>query len=197
MTQSLQKGTPVALNKVQTFADGIAVKAADPQLFELLKSRVNRGLTANDARIALAVLKLMEKGKILAEGAAALPLAALESVRSEIKGKKVCLVISGGNIDVNILSRIIDRGLIEDGRRLKISVLITDKPGSLAKLTQYVAGKGANILQTVHDRSSPSTAINETAVDLIIETKGPDHSKDVVEGLKNIVIRIDRVLPNL
>ena len=144
-----------------------------------------------DEETAAAVLTLLEKAKILAEGACAVTLAALERHQSLFKGKKVVLLIGGGNIDVNLLSRIIDRGLVRAGRRLKVSVVINDRPGALNKLTQMIALEGANILQAIHDRNEPSTLIHQTEVSLTLETKGPDHSEKVIQALKDQVIHLE------
>jgi threonine dehydratase len=127
------------------------------------------------------------------EGAGALPLAVLESLGKQIKGKKVILIVSGGNIDVNLISRIIDRGLIKAGRRLRINALVSDRPGSLARLTDLIAHQGANILQAIHDRSEPSTTIDQTDVALTLETRGPEHSAAVVKALRQHVLRLELV----
>ena len=101
------------------------------------------------------------------------------------------LVIGGGNIDVNVLSRIIDRGLIRAGRRLRINVLVSDRPGSLARLTDLIARNGANILQAIHDRNEPSTMIDQTEVALTLETRGPEHSAQVIKELTQHVLRLE------
>jgi threonine dehydratase len=116
-----------------TFADGIAVKKADPDLFEILNSVVDQVFTSDEEEIAMNVLRFMEKAKVLVEGSGAIVLGALDRFRAEFKGKKVVFIVSGGNIDVNLLSRIIDRGLIRSGRRVHLRVQILDRPGSLSK----------------------------------------------------------------
>src|SRR5690606_29924092 len=105
--------------------------------------------------------------------------------------KRVVLLIGGGNIDVNVLSRIIDRGLIRAGRRLRVNVLITDRPGSLARLAELISSQGANVLQAIHDRNEPSVSIDKTEVALTLETRGPEHSEQVLEALKEQVIKLD------
>ncbi|MCM0604936.1 MAG: threonine ammonia-lyase [Xanthomonadaceae bacterium] len=184
MVQSMKSGKIVVSEKTQTFADGIAVKRASPQMRKLLKRVITKTALQDDEAIAGAVLTLLEKAKVIAEGAAAISLACLGQIRNEIKGKKVVLLICGGNIDVNILSRIIDRGLIKTGRRIRLNVWIPDIPGSLSKLTEWVGQAGANILQAIHDRDLPSTRMNETEVDLTLETRGIDHAKQVIASLK-------------
>jgi threonine dehydratase len=145
----------------------------------------------DEESIAAAVLTLLEKGKILSEGSGAVSLAALDFMRKKICGKKVVLIISGGNIDVNVLSRIIDLGLIRAGRRVRVNVLLSDRPGSLARLTDLIAKQGANILQAIHDRNEPSAKIDQTEVALTLETRGPDHSAMLIEGLRRHVLRLE------
>ncbi|MDR3606903.1 MAG: threonine ammonia-lyase [Oligoflexia bacterium] len=191
MLQSIRRGEALTLDSVHTFADGIAVRKVNPNMLELLSHRLDLTLEADDEDIAAAILSLMEKAKVIAEGAGALPLAVLEKIRDRIQGKKVVVVVSGGNIDVNLLSRIIDRGLIRAQRRLRINVLLHDKPGSLARLTELIANQGANVLQAIHDRSEPSTRIDQTDVALTLETRGPEHSQSLIEALRQHVLPLD------
>ncbi|MGZ3687292.1 MAG: threonine ammonia-lyase [Bdellovibrionota bacterium] len=191
MVNSIKKGRAVRVEKVETFADGIAVSEASPVMLKLLEPLLDEVVTADDEAIANSVLSLIEKAKVVAEGSGALPLAAAELLRKKLHGKKVVLIISGGNIDVNVLSRIIDRGLIRAGRRLRVNVLLSDRPGSLARLTELLAREGANILQAIHDRSEPSTTIDLTEVALTLETRGPEHSEKVIRALRDHVIRLE------
>ena len=133
----------------------------------------------------------MEKAKIVAEGAAALPLAVLEQMKGRLRGKKVVLIVSGGNIDVNVLARIIDRGLIRAGRRVRVNVFISDRPGSLNRLTALIAEQGANVLQAIHDRNSPTAGISETTVELTLETRGPKYSDELIKALRSQVARLE------
>ena len=144
MIQSLRQGHAIHAGKPSTFADGIAVSEASEKMRELLAPLLGEVVEVDDESIAAAVLALLEKGKVLAEGAGAISLAALEGVRTPIKKKKVVVIVSGGNIDVNVLSRIIDRGLIRAGRRLRVNVWLSDRPGSLARLTELIARYGAS-----------------------------------------------------
>ncbi len=191
MTQSLQKGSAVKLASVQTFADGIAVKNASDRMRVLLKGVLDDWLTVPDDAIARAVLLLLEKGKIVAEGSAAITLAACQALRSKLKGKKVVALISGGNIDVNLLSRIIDRALIQEGRRVRVNVWLPDRPGSLARLTELVAAQGANVLQAIHDHNEPTTHIDETEVSLTLETRSGDHAKKLIGVLSKAFDRVE------
>lgn len=193
MTRSLRAGKIVHDGRAETFADGIAVKTPSPRMFKFLSTRIDYELEADDEMIAASVLMLLEKAKIVVEGACAVSLAVLEQIKPKIKGKKVVLMMSGGNIDVNLISRIIDRGLIRAGRRLRINALLQDRPGSLARLTSMIAGEGANVLQAIHDRSEPSTRIDQTDVALTLETRGPEHSHAIIEAMKKQVLRLEVV----
>ncbi len=191
LVRSLRAGQVVPATPVNTFADGIAVGTASETLRDLLTGRLHRTVEVDDETTAAAVLTLLEKAKTVSEGSAAIALGALEQLRDEVRGKKVVLIVSGGNIDVNVLSRIIDRGMIRKGRRLRMDVVISDRPGSLAKLTQLLAQKEANILEVIHDRSKPSTLIDQTEVALTLETRGPDHSREIIEALEKQVLKLE------
>ena len=191
MIQSIRKGKSVILDSANTFADGIAVMRPSDKVRKILTGKVDHWVEVEEDDMATAVLTLLEKAKIMTEGSCAAPLAALDQIKKKIHGKKVVLIISGGNIDVNLLSRVIDRGLIRTGRRIRLNVLISDRPGSLAQLTDLIAKQGANILQAIHDRNEPSTQIGETEVALTLETRGPEHSAQLLKALKEIVLRLD------
>jgi len=191
MIQSVRKGKAIVLDSVNTFADGIAVMRASEKIRKILTGKVDYWLEVEEDEMAIAVLTLLEKAKIMTEGSCAAPLAALDQIKNKIQGKKVVLIISGGNIDVNLLSRVIDRGLIRTGRRIRLNVLISDRPGSLAQLTDLIAKQGANILQAIHDRNEPSTQLGETGVALTLETRGPEHSAQLLKALKENVLRLD------
>ncbi len=191
MVQSLKKGRAVKLEAIETFADGIAIKEASDPMRKFLSSRIDRMLQEDDEGIANAILMLMEKAKVISEGSGALPLAVLDQVKKQFRGKKVVLIVGGGNIDVNVLGRIIDRGLIRAGRRVRVNVLISDRTGSLARLTELLARQGANIIQAIHDHSEPSTHIDETEVALTLETRGPEHSRELIKVLREHVLKLE------
>jgi threonine dehydratase len=191
MVESIKQGKAIRLPKVETFADGIAVAQASEKMRELLAPRLDGCFMADDEAIVMAILTLLEKAKVISEGSGALPIAVIEQVKEKLKGKKVVAIISGGNIDVNVLSRVIDRGLTRAGRRLRVNVLMSDRPGSLAKLTELIAKAGANVLQVIHDRNEPSTTIDLTEVALTLETRGPDHSQSVIAAIKTHAIRVE------
>ncbi len=193
LVRSIRAGRVEPVLPVNTFSDGIAVGVASETMRALLASRVDQLLEVDDETTAAAVLTLLEKAKVVAEGSGAIALGGLEQIRDEIRGKKLVVVISGGNIDVNLLSRIIDRGMIQKGRRLRMNVVISDRPGSLARLTQLLATQGANVLQAIHDRSEASTRIDQTEVALTLETRGPEHSQQIIDALEKQVIRLELV----
>ena len=183
MKAALEKGRPIRLPPAMTIADGIAVREVGKTTLELVKNYVDEIVTVNEGEIANAVLLLLETEKTVAEGAAAASLAAVINKKVGLANANVGLVISGGNIDMNLISRIIEKGLVQDGRLTRISVVISDRPGALARLAQRIAELGANILQIGQTRGFGQVAINETEVELILETTGPDHIERLREGL--------------
>jgi threonine dehydratase len=193
MVRAIRTGKVADPLPIDTFADGIAVQRASEHMRKLLSPRLDSVHEADDESIARAVLTLMEKAKVVSEGSGAIPLAVLEKIHAKFKRKKVVLIVSGGNIDVNLLSRIIDRGLIQAGRRIRVNVWLSDRPGSLASLTALIAKEGANVIQAIHDRSEPSTTIDLTEVALTLETRGPEHSKAVIKALSQNVLRLEFV----
>lgn len=188
MVDSLNAGKIQTIEKGETFADGIRVRKVNPDMFEMLGKVVDGSHKVDDEKMAWAILQLMEKARVIAEGAGALPLALFDQLHQKdpkkFKNKKVVLVICGGNIDVNLLERIIDRGLIESHRKVRISIPIADRPGILHQLTGVIKAQGANILQVVHDRDSSNTGITGTNVIFTLETKGQDHLKALLKEMK-------------
>jgi threonine dehydratase len=185
MKVALEQGAPAQLPAATTIADGIAVRAVGATPLELVKTYVDQIVTVSEGEIANAVLMLLEIEKTVAEGAAAVPLAALVNKKISLAGKNVGLVVSGGNIDMNLTARIIETGLIQDGRLGRFSIVISDRPGSLARLAQRVADLGANILQISQSRGFGEMAIGETEVELILETTGHEHIQRIYETLLN------------
>ena len=183
MKAALANGAPAQMPPATTIADGIAVRAVGATPFELVKSYVDEIVTVSEREIANAVLLLLEIEKTVAEGAAAVPLAALINKKLPLANKNIGLIVSGGNIDMNLISRIIETGLIQDGRLGRFSIVISDRPGSLARLAQRVADLGANILQISHSRGFGEMAIGETEVELILETAGTDHIERIYAAL--------------
>lgn len=184
MQAALAKGEVVLLPPATTIADGIAVRAVGEVPLEIAKKYVDEIVTVSEGEIASAVLLLLEIEKTVAEGAAAAPLAALINRKVDLLGKQVALVVSGGNIDVNLVSRIIERGLIQDGRMARLSVVLSDRPGSLARLAQRIAEQKANILQIQHVRGFGELAIGETQVEIVLEATGWEHINRITSALQ-------------
>ncbi len=190
MKTALANGAPARVPPAMTIADGIAVRRVGEIPFALVKEFVDEIVTVSEGEIANAVLLLLEIEKTVAEGAAAVPLAALVNKKLLLAGKNVGLVVSGGNIDMNLISRIIEKGLIQDGRLCRISVIISDRPGNLARLTQRIADLGANILQVDQSRGFGQIAVGETEVELILETSGAEHIQRLLDGLGGESFRV-------
>lgn len=193
MKAALERDNPVEVAPALTIADGIAVRKAGATPLTLIKTHVDEIVTVGEGEIANALLLLLEIEKTVAEGAAAVPLAALLNRKIDLQGKNVALIVSGGNIDVNLISRIIEKGLIQDGRLSRVSVVISDRPGNLARLTRQIADLGANILQIGQQRGFGQTAIGETEVELVLETSGADHVENIHAALtkEGFKIRVD------
>jgi threonine dehydratase len=175
---------PVTIPVGETIADGIAVRRIGDLTFPLIQHWVDDLVTVREEEIASAVLLLLEREKTVAEPAAAVTLAALLGGRiGDVAGKNVVMILSGGNIDVNLLSRIIDRGLTNDGRLARLEVRVKDRPGSLAALTACVGERGANILQLDHRRGTQGLWLTEAEVELTLETRGRAHVDELVDAL--------------
>jgi threonine dehydratase len=175
MAESMRKHDRVHLESVSTIADGIAVKEPGDLTFELCQKYVDEVVTVNDDEIAAAILTLIEKQKLVAEGAGAAALAAAMFNKLPIEGKKVVCLISGGNIDVNILSRVINRGLLKNGRLCQLELEVPDKPGTLSQVLKVVAEHGGNVLSVNHERVSAAAQINSCTLHLELETLDNSH----------------------
>lgn len=185
MLNSVHDGKIETLPSVSTIADGIAVKCPGNLTFELCSKYVDDIVSVTDEQVATAILALIEKQKMIAEGAGAVSLAAVMFNKiPDFKGKKVCCVISGGNIDVTILSRIINRGLIMSGRCCNITLELMDRPGQLVEILSIIAKCGANVNSVIHERSDEGSAVNGCYVKLNIETRNFEHIKEIKEKLK-------------
>lgn len=181
---SLKRKKIVEVKIRPTLADGIALRKVGEIPFSILQRAVDEIVTVREDEIASAILMLMERKRVVAEGAGATPLAALFSGRPTIRGKRIVLVISGGNIDVHLLDRIIEKGLSRTGRVVRFEVLLRDIPGGLSKLTTLIAENRANILHIIHERTARDIPIGFSKVILILETRGPDHIREIRRGLK-------------
>ena len=191
MHNSLQKGkvreTPVAVS----LADGIAVKKVGRKTFPIIQSLVDEVVLVDEEDISLAIVALLERTKLLVEGAGAVTLAALLSgAVKHLAGKTVCL-LSGGNIDVKTISVVVERGLVAAGRYLKLKIELDDVPGALARLAAEIAAVKANISIITHDRRSKSLPIGKTEVLIELETRGYEHTSEVVSYLKGVGYQVD------
>ncbi len=195
MQASLAAGQRLILPAAATIADGIAVREVGELTFGLVRKYVDTMATVNEEEIANAILLLLEIEKTVVEGAGATTLAALVNKKILLDGKTVVLVLSGGNIDVNVISRIIERGLVKDGRLVRLSVLLQDRPGALARLTALVAESRANVLHISHDRAFSHARIGETEVEMTLETSGREQIEAVKRRLGEAGYRVREVDP--
>jgi threonine dehydratase len=183
MLRALEEHEPVALAPSVTLADGINVRKAGVRTLPVVAKYVDRIVTVDEEEIANAILLLLEREKTVAEGAGAVALAALMQGKTGLSGKRVAVMVGGGNIDVNLLSRIIERGLVKDGRLVRLRVRIPDHPGGLHRLTGHIASARANILEVFHNRAFSRVDLGETAVDVTLETRGADHIAELMRLL--------------
>lgn len=183
MEVALAAGKPVVLSPAATIADGIAVLRTGDNTLPLVKKYVDQVVTVTEEEIANAILLLLEREKTLAEGAGAAAIAAVLNHKLPLAGKKVVVLVSGGNIDVTLLSRIIERGLVKDGRLVRLRVHLPDYPGALNRLTGILAQHRANIVETAYDRAYYGVNLGDTAIDITMETRGPDHIAELLSAL--------------
>jgi threonine dehydratase len=183
MRRSLDAGERVTLAPASTIADGIAVRRVGERTFALTRKLLDDVVTVGEEELANAILLLLEIEKTVVEGAGAAPLAALVNRALNLEGARVVLVLSGGNIDVTMLARIIERGLVKDGRLVRVGVLLKDRPGELARLAALIADERANIVHIEHNRAFSRAAIGSTEVDLTLETSGRPHVERLRERL--------------
>ncbi len=181
MAFSLEKGSRKTLTSVRTFADGIAVKVPGELTFEMCKEYVDEVITVSDDEISGAVLALIEKEKLAAEGAGAVAVASILFDKLPLEGKKVCALVSGGNIDVNILSRVVNRGLEVAGRLTEISVELLDKPGQLQAVATIIAEKGGNVTKVNHKVGGEDYGVNDCILHITMETRNHTHLEEIKE----------------
>ncbi len=181
---SRQAGEIVKIETSETIADGIAVKRVGELTFPIIERYVDDIVAVSEEEIAHAVHLLLENEKVLAEGAGAVPLAALLAGRLPLRPADVTvMVLSGGNIDLNLVERIIDRGLVTDGRLVRLAVTVPDRPGNLARLTRRVADAGANVLDVTHRRSYADISVRDVEIVFHLETRGRDHVTAIIADL--------------
>jgi threonine dehydratase len=194
MKVAVAEGKPVTLNAASTIADGIAVRRAGDRTLPLVQKYVDDIVTVEEEEIANAILLLLEREKTLAEGAGAAAIAALVNRKLPFIEKKVAVLVGGGNIDVTLLSRIIERGLVKDGRLVRLRVHLGDFPGALHRLTSILAQHRANIVETDYDRAYHGVNLGETAIEITMETRGPDHIAEIISALGAAGYAHERVL---
>jgi threonine dehydratase len=183
---AVEAGRPTKIAMQPTLADGLAIPQVGLNAFEIAKPFVDLIVTVNEEQIALAILHLVEQEKSVIEGAAATPLAACMSGKlRKLTGKRVVLLLCGGNIDPNVLSRVIERGLVADGRLGRFSAVISDRPGGLADLAKQIASTGASIKQVVHDRAFASPDVSAVNVLCTVETRNHEHLAELRALLKS------------
>ncbi|HXA09354.1 MAG TPA: pyridoxal-phosphate dependent enzyme, partial [Chthoniobacterales bacterium] len=182
---ALREGKPVRIETRPTLADGLAIAQVGSNAFEIARQHTDKAVLVNEEQIALAILRVVELEKSVLEGAAATPLAAcLSGQLPELAGRRVVLLHCGGNIDPNVLSRVIERGLVADGRLSRFEAVISDRPGGLADLAAQIAAAGASIKQVVHDRAFASSDVSAVNVLCTVETRDRAHLEELLARLQ-------------
>lgn len=194
MKLAVAEGKPVTLSPAKTIADGIAVRRAGERTLPLVQKYVDEIVTVEEEEIANAILLLLEREKTLAEGAGAAAIAAVLNHKLPLKNKRIAVLVCGGNIDVTLLARIIERGLVKDGRLVRLRVHLPDYPGALYRLTGILADHRANIVETAYDRAYHGVNLGDTAIDITMETRGPDHIAELLAALVSASYAHERIL---
>lgn len=195
MYRSVRAGRVVNADTVRTIADGLAVKDPRRRTFRAIQRWVDELVIVPEDEIAAAILMMLERGKMVVEGAGAVAVAALHYGHvSGLNGPAVA-VVSGGNIDVNVISRIIERGLVADGRYMRLSTIMADRPGSLNQLLAIVARLGANVVTVGHERLDPGVPLGETEVRLVVETRNRQHGAELISAVNAAGIRCTQLTP--
>lgn len=193
MKESFEARTPIDSSSVRTIADGIAVRDVTPKLLDIILEYVDTIVEVSENEIANAILFLLERHKLMVEGAGAVSVAAIMHDKVNIENKNVCAVVSGGNIDVTMLSLIIEKGLIKSHRKMNLIVTLMDKPGALMRLTEIFTSCAANIVQIDFDRNSLKLEFGEAHVTIALETKGKEHQELIRENLKQNGYRFKQI----
>ena len=183
MKNSVENGAIEALSSVSTIADGIAVKEPGSLTYEICQKYVDEIVTVTDDEISAAILALMERHKLVTEGAGAVAVAAAMFGKVDIKGKKAVCVLSGGNIDVTILSRVIKRGLLMSGRNCQLTIELVDKPGQLKNVSRIIADLGGNVTSVHHERANEGSDVNGCYLRIILETRNYEHIAEIKKAL--------------
>jgi threonine dehydratase len=193
MLRAREAGVPITIAPEATIADGIAVRRAGDLTLPLVSKYVDEIVTVDDEEIASAILMLLEHEKTLAEGAGAAALAAIVQSKTNLRHRRTAVMVCGGNIDVTLLAKIIERGLVKDGRLLRIRVYLLDRPGALHQLTKILARERANIVETLHNRAYYGVSLGETVIDVTIETRGATHITAISHALREAGFRFERI----
>lgn len=192
---SREAGKRCTLTSAGTIADGIAVKCPGEHTFQILNKYLDDVVTVDDEETASTILLLLERAKLIVEGAGAVSLAAILYQKYPVAGKKVVAVLSGGNIDVNFISLIIEKGLVKAGRHIRLSTIISDRPGSLQSFLQVIAQERGNIINISHERAQAYLPIDQTRVEAVIETQGLEHGEKIVQALRRKGFSVELFLP--
>ncbi len=190
MQKSINDGEIITLPSVSTIADGIAVKKPGDLTYELCKTYVDEIVTVTDDEISAAILALMEQQKLVTEGAGATAVAAAMFNKVDVKGKKVVCLLSGGNIDVTILSRVIKRGLLMSGRTAQLTVELADKPGQLKNVSRIIADLGGNVTSVHHERANEGSDVNGCYLRIVMETRNFEHIAEIKKGLTDFGFKL-------
>jgi threonine dehydratase len=194
MAAAVEAHRPVTIDPATTIADGIAVRRAGDLTLPMVERYVDEIVTVDEDEIASAILMLLEREKTLAEGAGATALAALLQHRTSLRGAHTAVLVCGGNIDVTLLSRIIERGLVQDGRLIRLRIHLLDKPGALHDLTRLIASHRANIVDTLHNRAYYGVNLGDTVIDITMETRGREQVAELLDTLTAEGYKHSRVL---
>ncbi|MCY0907793.1 MAG: threonine ammonia-lyase [Sulfobacillus thermosulfidooxidans] len=184
MAQSRKAGRLVPASNGRTIADGIAVKTPGDLTYALVERYVDDIVTVSEQEISRAILIFLERSKLVVEGAGAVGLAAMLAGKIPLGMGTVGVVVSGGNIDVTLLNRIIEKGLVEEGRQVHLKTTVGDRPGQLAKVLRRVAELHANVIRVEHERWSPTLSPAEVAIQMVLETRNREHVQEIVENLR-------------
>ena len=184
MFNSIHHSQIETLDSVSTIADGIAVKRPGEITFDMVQKYVDDIAVVTEDEISSAILALIEKQKMIAEGAGAVSVAAAMFNKFPIQGKKVVSLVSGGNIDVTSLSRVIERGLMKSGRSTSLLIELVDKPGQLKDVSRIIADCGGNVTSVHHERASDTESINGCYLRIAMETRNYDHVQEITQALK-------------
>jgi len=194
MQTALQAHKPVTIDANTTIADGIAVRRSGDLTVHLVESYVDELVVAEEEEIASGILTLLEREKTLAEGAGAAAVAALLHHKTTLKNEKTVALVCGGNIDVSLLARIIQRGLAKDGRLVRLQIHLSDRPGSLHQLTRLLTVHQANIVELHHDRTYYGVNLGDTMIDVTLEARGEEQIQQILHGLRQEGYRHERIV---